>query len=83
MPRKVSDERERYWRDLVMRQPTSGLNIARFCKDAGASAECLLHLEEAAANHGSASPRCSDDCGLSLPMLSRSSSALDALSTAL
>jgi transposase-like protein len=37
MPRKVSDERERYWRDLIMRQPTSGLNIARFCKDAGVS----------------------------------------------
>lgn len=37
MPRKVSHERERYWRDLVERQPTSGLNIARFCKDAGVS----------------------------------------------
>jgi hypothetical protein len=35
MPREVSDERERYWRDLVMHQPMSGLNIARFGKDAG------------------------------------------------
>jgi len=37
MPRKVSDERKRFWRDLVERQPTSGLNIARFCADAGVS----------------------------------------------
>ena len=37
MPRKVSDEQKRFWRDLVERQPTSGLNIARFCADAGVS----------------------------------------------
>jgi len=37
MPRKASDERKRYWRDLIDRQPTSGLNIARFCADAGVS----------------------------------------------
>ncbi len=37
MPRRVSDEQKRFWRDLVERQPTSGLNIARFCKDAGVS----------------------------------------------
>src|SRR6185369_9612526 len=37
MPRKVSDERMRFWRDLIERQPTSGLNIARFCADAGVS----------------------------------------------
>ena len=37
MPRKVSDERKRYWRDLVERQPSSGLNIARFCAEAGVS----------------------------------------------
>jgi hypothetical protein len=37
MPRKVSDERKRYWRDLIERQPTSGLNIARFCAEAGVS----------------------------------------------
>jgi len=29
MPRRVSDEQKRFWRDLVERQPTSGLNIAR------------------------------------------------------
>jgi hypothetical protein len=37
MPRKISDERKRYWRDLVERQPSSGLNIARFCADADIS----------------------------------------------
>jgi hypothetical protein len=37
MPRKVSDEQKRFWRDLVERQPSSGLNIARFCADAGVS----------------------------------------------
>ncbi len=37
MPKKVSDERKRYWHDLIERQPTSGLNIARFCADAGVS----------------------------------------------
>ena len=37
MPRRSSDERDRYWRDLIERQPTSGLNIARFCADAGVS----------------------------------------------
>ena len=37
MPRKVSDERKRFWRDLVGRQLTSGLNIARFCAEAGVS----------------------------------------------
>jgi len=37
MPRKVSDEQKRFWRDLVERQPASGLNITRFCADAGVS----------------------------------------------
>lgn len=37
MPRRVSDEQKRFWRDLVERQPTSGLNIARFCADVGVS----------------------------------------------
>jgi hypothetical protein len=37
MPRKVSDERKRFWRDVVERQPTSGLNIAQFCAEAGVS----------------------------------------------
>jgi hypothetical protein len=37
MPREVSDERKRFWRDLIERQPTSGLNITRFCADAGVS----------------------------------------------
>lgn len=37
MPRNISDERKRFWRDLIERQPTSGLKIARFCADAGIS----------------------------------------------
>src|SRR5262245_17351672 len=37
MPRKVSDEWKRFLRDLIERQPTSGLNIDRFCEDAGVS----------------------------------------------
>ena len=37
MPRKVSDERMRFWHNLIERQRTSGLNIARFCADAGVS----------------------------------------------
>src|SRR5438309_1662946 len=37
MPKKVSDERKRFWRDLIERQPTSGLSIARFCADVGLS----------------------------------------------
>ena len=37
MPRNVSDDRRRYWRDLIERQQTSGLNIARFCADVGVS----------------------------------------------
>ena len=37
MPRKITDERKRFWGDLIERQRTSGLNIARFCDDAGVS----------------------------------------------
>jgi len=37
MPRRISDERKRYWRELIERQKTSGLNIVRFCADAGVS----------------------------------------------
>ena len=37
MPRKVSDEQKRFWRDLVERQTASGLTIAKFCAEAGVS----------------------------------------------
>ena len=37
MPRKVSDERKRFWRDLIERQRTSGLNISGFCAESGIS----------------------------------------------
>ena len=35
MPKKASDERRRFWRDVVEQQKTSGLNIAQFCAQAG------------------------------------------------
>ena len=35
MPKKASDERRRFWHDVVERQKTSGLNIAQFCAQAG------------------------------------------------
>jgi hypothetical protein len=37
MPRRVSDERKQFWHDLIERQRTSGLNISRFCAEAGVS----------------------------------------------
>ena len=37
MPRKIGEERKRFWGDLIERQRTSGLNIARFCAEAGVS----------------------------------------------
>jgi transposase-like protein len=37
MPRRTTDERRQFWRDLIERHRTSGLNIARFCADAGVS----------------------------------------------
>ena len=35
MPKTVSDERKRFWGDLVERQTASGLTIAKFCAEAG------------------------------------------------
>jgi len=37
MAKKASNERRRFWRELIGRQPTSGLNITQFCKQAGIS----------------------------------------------
>jgi transposase-like protein len=37
MAKRASSERTRFWQDLIRRQPTSGLNIARFCEQAGVS----------------------------------------------
>lgn len=37
MPKGASDERKRFWQDLVERQPASGLNITEFCAQAGVS----------------------------------------------
>jgi transposase-like protein len=38
MAKKTSGERERFWRDLIERQPASGMSIAQFCKQSGVSA---------------------------------------------
>jgi hypothetical protein len=38
MAKKASGERERFWRDLIERQPASGMSIAQFCKQSGVSA---------------------------------------------
>ena len=38
MARRASGEREQFWRGLIERQPASGLSIARFCNQAGVSA---------------------------------------------
>ena len=37
MAKRASDERRRFWQGLLRRQPTSGLNIARFCAESGVS----------------------------------------------
>ena len=37
MSKGASEERRRFWRDLVERQPTSGLSITQFCAQAGVS----------------------------------------------
>ena len=37
MRKGPSDKRERFWRDLVERQPKSGLSITKFCAQAGVS----------------------------------------------
>lgn len=35
MTKKANSERRQFWRELIGRQRTSGLNIARFCEQAG------------------------------------------------
>lgn len=37
MAKKASSERTQFWRELIGRQRTSGLNIGRFCEQAGVS----------------------------------------------
>jgi hypothetical protein len=37
MMKGANQERKQYWRDLIERQPTSGLSITRFCAQAGVS----------------------------------------------
>jgi transposase-like protein len=65
MGKKTSQERERFWRDLIGRQPTSGLSIARFCKEAGVSANSFfvwkrrLRPQNGQANRGQPTSRSS------------------------
>ena len=42
MAKRTSDEREQFWRDLIERQPASGVSIARFCKQVGVSANSFF-----------------------------------------
>lgn len=42
MGKRTSVERERLWRDLIGRQSASGMSIARFCEQAGVSANSFF-----------------------------------------
>jgi transposase-like protein len=42
MAGRTSGEREQFWRDLIERQPASGVSIARFCKQVGVSANSFF-----------------------------------------
>jgi transposase len=42
MAKRTSGERERFWRDLIGRQSSSGLSIAAFCDQAGVSANSFF-----------------------------------------
>ncbi|MGO9462781.1 MAG: IS66 family insertion sequence element accessory protein TnpA [Isosphaeraceae bacterium] len=42
MVKRTSGEREQFWRDLIGRQPASGLSIAQFCKQTGVSANSFF-----------------------------------------
>jgi Transposase len=67
MAKRASEERRRFWHGLIKRQPTSGLNIARFCEQAGVSENSFfawkrrLRSTDQASKHSSleglASPR--------------------------
>lgn len=42
MAKKTNGERERFWQDLIGRQPASGLSVGRFCQQAGVSANSFF-----------------------------------------
>jgi len=42
MSKKTNGERERFWQELIERQPASGMSIARFCTQAGVSANSFF-----------------------------------------
>jgi transposase-like protein len=42
MAKRASQEREQFWRELIGRQPASGVSIAQFCKQTGVSANSFF-----------------------------------------
>lgn len=42
MAKRASQEREQFWRDLIGRQPASGLSIVQFCRQVGVSANSFF-----------------------------------------
>jgi transposase-like protein len=42
MEKRTSVERKQFWRDLIGRQPATGLSIAQFCKQTGVSANSFF-----------------------------------------
>ena len=62
MAKNGGQERQRFWRNLIGRQPASGLSIARFCKQAGVSANSFfvwkrrLRSQAAAVENGKTAP---------------------------
>jgi hypothetical protein len=65
--KKASQERERFWKDRIQRQPAIGLSITRLCEQAGVSANSFFvrkrrpagRVEHRNAQHESwLSPRC-------------------------
>lgn len=63
MAKRANQERERFWQDLIDRQPASGLSIAPFCKQAGVSANSFfawkrrLRSKDGQAHHGTRTSR--------------------------
>ena len=63
MAKRANQERERFWQDLIERQPASGLSIAPFCKQAGVSANSFfawkrrLRSKDGQAHHGTRTSR--------------------------
>ena len=57
MAKRTSGERERFWRDLIGRQPGSGLSIAAFCDQACVSANSFFVWKRRLRSHARDSQR--------------------------